>query len=229
MSFRIDLVRKDNVDIFLVIIRDQININYRSNLPSSKENIEVVSDNFSFLCARLELEEREMAIRGANPEHVKRHHVYDEEIDIHHQHMGFNQDVTPNILRKFFKEILRLQKIHAEEQAYQFLDKYIARRVLHAFNLYYQEFTHSALQEQFLEERRLSPDEKKSLAWHAAQKFGTLSKRDLGELQECGHTIYSPYQKLSSFNPLFFTEEKMPDDNARGARDEKMVRRSMTL
>lgn len=186
MSFRIDLTTKDNVHIFLVVVRNQINLNFSPGIAASDLAPYRLRKNFANLLSHYKLETQEDSVRGEDPEHIKRHHGYDGEVRIPHQHIGFDRDVTPDMLRKFFEGILEGQEYHKGEEDYQFVDEDTVKTVLKNFSLFYDEFVDSSVQKQFLEERRLSKAEKESLARHAAKEYGVLSRSDRRELEVCG-------------------------------------------
>lgn len=188
MSFRIDLTFKDNVHIFLVVVRNQININYQPSSSASLGKPAELRENFRHLVTHFELDNQVDPVRGDDPEHVKRHHVYEEEAKVFHHHIGFDKDVTPQILQEFLEGILKAQEENEHEAIYQFIDRAIVDDTLKTFSNYYKGFTGTLLQEQFLDERKLSKWEKISLAKDAAEK-GTLSHSDKEELTEAGINV----------------------------------------
>ncbi|QBR84458.1 hypothetical protein E3983_08855 [Legionella israelensis] len=188
MSFRADLTVKDGVHIFLVVVRNQININFQlSDIPSKEETPYHIRENFNHLLQHFHLNKEANLVRGEDPEHIKRHHIIAEEARIPHTHVGFSEDVTPEMLEEFFKGILRAQKDHTGEDEYQFLDKETIQHILMAYREFYTDFVDSNIQKQFLEERKLTQSEKQSLVRHSQSFFaGTLTSSDKKELKECG-------------------------------------------
>lgn len=188
MSFRIDLTAKDDINIFLVVVRNQININFKSNGDSDvdKHKTSEMKICFNDLLNCVKLKHRANIIRGANPEHIKRHHVTFEETNIPHLHVGFDIDVTPEILKDFFDQVARFQKMYSNEQKYQFFDLKTIKSTIQVFSEYYKEFLGSEQQKQFLQERKLTPSEKESLAHFSHLLFtNKLSKSDKIELKNC--------------------------------------------
>ena len=186
MSFRIDLSTKNGVNIFLVVVRNTINMNFVPCDDSTSKDVTYIERSyFVHLLKHFKLKQSEVMVRGEDPEHVKRHHGYAGETEITHAHSAFDQDVTPQILTQFLQGILQAQKEHSAEGEYQFIDDATAARVLEAFTVFHREFTGSAIQEQFLEERQLTKEEKDSLMHHSIDS-GFIAKTDKPELQRCG-------------------------------------------
>lgn len=207
MSFRIDIARKGNVMIYLVVVRDQITINFEPEDPAYQYDVIDLYSRFSFLYSNMVLNNKVRFVRGEDSEHIKRHHVYAEEIKVSHEHISFNQEVTPAIFSEFFAEMLRIQKLYPDHN-YQFCDQATAAHAVHAFNAYYEEFTNSSLQQQFLEKRELTRAEKISLASRAVLENGTLSENDKRELAADGiqppQVLHRPRPLLSVFGQLLF-------------------------
>lgn len=201
MSFRIDIGEKEGVVIFLVVVRDQINL-YFTPIATATNDLEyVLRDKFVRLVPRLgQMEHRTLPIRGADPEHVKRHHVIYEETKIAHCHVSFDCDVTPEILEEFFSQILNAQKSYSNDAKYQFLDEDLARQILLQFATFCFEFNNSSLQKDFLSERILTPEEKKRLASLAQTDEGEPSTADKQELMDCHIEIPETEQLLNSSN-----------------------------
>ena len=190
MSFRIDLAVKDGMSIFLVVVRDTININFTSLDSSPKKNeAEAVRENFMHLAEHFKMNHRMSYIRGQDPVHIKRHHVYAGEEQVIHLHIPFDSDVTPCMLKQFLIGILSGQKTHASEEKYQFIDKKTADFVLQGFTRFYNGFVKSEHQRQFLEERLLTRPEMQRLASSAANEVGVLSIRDKKELKQANIPI----------------------------------------
>ncbi|MCL9685647.1 hypothetical protein [Legionella maioricensis] len=201
----------------MVVVRNQINLYFAPGTQTSDEAAITLRGNFHHLLSHFPLDSQEDAIRGADPEHIKRHHGYEGEVNIVHQHIGFDRDVTPKMLTNFFEGLLKAQKDHHGEKAYQFVDEDAVKNILKKFSIYYNEFVGSPLQKQFLEERELSKEEKESLVRHARQVDGTLSQSDKKELEACGIDVKNikptvptpsasqlPQLNISSFGQLLF-------------------------
>lgn len=189
MSFRIDLSSKKGVHIYLVVINDQINVNFEPSAPSNQYQAQEMRSKFSHLIsAHASLEHLQPMVRGEDAEHVKRHHGVKEETQVMHMHYSFDQDVTPELLEHFFKQLLAAQKSpdHPDDQ---FISELEVKDIIKNFTRFYADFKGSQLEKEFLEERQLTKQEKDSLVKHAKQQMTShLSKRDVGELERCGFT-----------------------------------------
>lgn len=184
MSFRIDLVMKDGVQIYLTVIRNHINIHFES-VNGDKDEAFYTRENFTHLESHFvsELPNFLPAVRGEDPEHIKRHHLTNLDTSIVHTHTGFDIDVTPELLTNYLKSILSAQMEHSNEQQYQILNPYLVNYVIETFTSFYNKFSGSELQEQFLAERELTKFEKMSLAEHVRRE-GYLTEADQAEFKE---------------------------------------------
>ncbi|WP_454784037.1 hypothetical protein [Legionella sp. WA2024007413] len=187
MGFRIDLKSKEDVFIYLVVINDVINVNFETADPANKHLAAQVRERFNHLLSEhASLEHLQNMVRGEDAEHIKRHHVVVEETHTPHFHYSFDQEVTPELLKHFFEQLLIAQKSagHANDQ---FVTEEEVNTLLKAFGIFYTGFKDSQLEKEFLNERKLTKEEKNSLVQHAKQeKTSHLSKKDVSELTECG-------------------------------------------
>lgn len=188
MSFRIDLVEKDGVMLTLVIVRNQINTLFTPINDSTSELTSAhIRENFIHLSEHFPLDHYAPMVRGEDAEHIKRHHGSSTEVNVNHNHVSFDRDVTPAMLEEYLNGIQKGQKDHETEARYQFITKSIATHVLSSFTSFYNEFHNSALEKQFLEERQLTKSEKESLVRHARGEVrGVLTSADKKELELCG-------------------------------------------
>lgn len=191
MSFRIDLTTKEGVTIYLVVINDVINVNFETNKqvdPDQHLAAEMRSRFTHLIDAHASLKYQQEMVRGEDPEHVKRHHSILEETQVMHTHYSFDQEVTPEILDHFFRQLLLGQR-HPDHPDDQFVTESHVSDILRTYAQFYDDFKGSELESEFLKERELTRSEKESLVKHAKQdRTGHLSKRDLGELEKCGFT-----------------------------------------
>jgi hypothetical protein len=189
MSFRIDLSPKEGIFIYLVVINDQINVNFEESDSSNKILAAQMRDKFTHLLyAHASLEHRQPVVRGEDAEHVKRHHVITEETQQIHMHYSFDQDVTPQLLQHFFSQLL-LAQTSPDHYDDEFVTENEVNEILQAFGTFYADFKGSKFEKEFLEERALTKQEKDSLVEQAKQNpRDHLSKRDVSELKKCGFT-----------------------------------------
>ena len=195
MSFRIDLGQKDGVGVFLVVVRDQIKINFapKSDAKTDEAKAYQVRADFGHLLEHFEMDHRSNMVRGEDNEHVKRHHGVQQETNIPHQHISFDRDVNPTMLAEFLAGLIQAQKDHSKDKQYQFFDARTAKDVQHAFTQFYAEFYGSSLQKECLLDCRLTKAEALSLADHATKPMsGTLSATDVSELSSLGLTVNKP-------------------------------------
>ncbi len=185
MSFRIDLTFKNNVHVYLVVVRDQINVHFMAADSAEPYADFKLRSNFQHLLTHFSLEHHSMYVKGKEGAHIKRHHVYFEETKIPHVHSSFKKNVNPEILKKYLTGILEAQEDHDEE--YEFLNASFIADILETFGEYYQNFSGSKLEQEYLDERQLTLEEKKSIAEEKTR--GTLSSRDKEELNKCGIAI----------------------------------------
>jgi hypothetical protein len=171
------------------VINDQINVNFETSDPDKKYLAQEMRSRFSHLMsAHASLEHTQPTVRGEDAEHVKRHHGVKEETQVMHMHYSFDQDVTPQLLEHFFNQLLTAQK-SPDHPGDQFIMEHEVKEIIKAFTTFYAEFKGSKLENEFLEERQLTKQEKDSLVKHAKQEMTShLSKRDVSELERCGFT-----------------------------------------
>src|SRR5688500_11136719 len=134
--FRIDISRTHHVNIFLVIVRDQININFQPGSSADTREAYIARTNFIQLQNKFNLPHRRPYVRGADSEHIKRHHGIFAEIENPHRHISFDQDITPTLLAEFLEELLKAQKETSDSQ-FQFITPEVATYVLFAFTSFY--------------------------------------------------------------------------------------------
>lgn len=106
MSFRIDIAHKDEAIITLVVVRNQINILVTATNQKDRDTPTRVRNNFLRMSDNLTLDHMQSSIRGADAEHIKRHHGSPEEVNLPHAHVSFDKDVTPELLKQFLEGIL---------------------------------------------------------------------------------------------------------------------------
>lgn len=199
MSFRIDLPPKEGIFIYLVVINDVINVNFQPSDPLRKDLADSMRTRFVHLLSEQgALQHEQLMVRGNDSEHVKRHHGVQNEINVMHMHYSFDEDVSPQLLQHFFDQLLKAQQSCGGDI---FIDESEAREIVRSFTDFYANFKGTKLERDFLEERQLTPEEKQSLVQLAKKEPRShLSKRDLGELEQCGFTaaeIPKPQEQLS--------------------------------
>src|SRR5580704_11221499 len=130
MSFRADIGYKDGIHLSLVVVRDQINILF-TPVDNSADNLQpmIMREYFTLLTNLFKLDHEQSYVRGADAEHLKRHHVYSEEGDITHLHINFDKNVTPKILKQFLEKILKHQVEFKSKERYRILDKILKEQV----------------------------------------------------------------------------------------------------
>jgi hypothetical protein len=192
VTFRIDLGKKDGADIFLVVVRNQININFAPADPANPVDVIPITNRFQHLLTHFKLSHKTSFVRGEDAEHVKRHHGTADETDVHHLHLAFTQDVTPHMFTEFMSGLLSAQADHRMDKEYQFIGSSAAENIENAFNTYYQEYNNSNLQQQCKQERRLTKHEALSLFQAAKKSSSNLSVEDEQELGQFGIRVEKP-------------------------------------
>lgn len=189
MTFRCDLgyVGEGNngCHIFLVVVRNNINIFFQPRDPNNKEIAVILNRNFGQLIGKYLKDSRNgitAEVFGDAAEHFKRHHLTQEELKIFHSHINFKSKITPNILAHFLETILRVQKDYADNPNFQFINYPVVHNMIRAFASFYHAFEGSPNQREFMKERLLTQSEAESLARHIQIKGGRLSKSDILEL-----------------------------------------------
>lgn len=128
-------------------------------------------------------------IRGKVGDHLKRHHVAENDDKITHYHIFYRTNVTPRNLDAVFRGILHAQENHTQDE-YQLIDNEVAGDAMRAFSVYYDSPSAKKIEtEEFLPERRLSYAEIFILIQMAEARKGTtiaLSEDDLKEIREAG-------------------------------------------
>lgn len=203
MSFRIDLATKNGVNIFLVVVRNQININFAENYGVDRGVSLQLQGYFGHLLSHFSLDHTCNFVRGEDPEHIKRHHGYEGEVRIIHHHVAFDQDVTPPILASFLMGIFLAQVEHHDEDHFQFINLEKVQSVIGAFNIFYAEFVGSSLQTDFLVERQLTEPEAQSLVRDRSVNGGDFTESDRSEIGNFGiavpETLEDPVGDMLSF------------------------------
>jgi hypothetical protein len=115
-------------------------------------------------------------------------------------HIGYDRDVTPEVLKELLDGVLNAQvsmddqqstntmglEASSNENTSLFIDIETATDVLHCFAEFYKEFVGSNLQKQFLVDRELTKTEKVRLSEHAKREERTLPQSDTEELERDG-------------------------------------------
>lgn len=190
MSFRIDLRTKDGVPIYLLVVNDQITLNFDRSDSSLIKKADSLGARFVQLIRHGKLFELlHSFVRGANPEHLKRHHGTEDDLNTTHYHFRFDEDVNPELLEQFLTHVLSAQEASSDAKNV-FITAAEADAILDNFTIFYTDFKGSPIEKESLQERRLTTEEKESLFKHAkADRNGILSKRDLEELEQAGFPI----------------------------------------
>lgn len=203
MPFRIDLDTKKNTHIYLIIINNQINFNFQSAVH--KEAIQM-RNQFKCLMTHFKMANQVSSVRGEDPEHIKRHHITTEEINIPHLHVGFDESVTPALLSSLFDQIMHAQKNYGIE--HQFITNVIKNNVLLPFEIYYKDFINSKREIECAEERALTNSEQISLITCSRNEKRPLVESDIKLLNNSG-LIKNSDRYIAGFQSQSFASNKM--------------------